>query len=106
LPERQVLILDEGHKLEKVLTDRAAFEFTPKICSEIGVDVPSNLGKEQSRIVDWLGIVLLPAINERLKHGRQISEQSERVATISNRTTGINGSPGLKKEFRVQSHYQ
>ena len=79
LPERQVLILDEGHKVEKILTDQAAFEITPKMCSEIGVDMPSDLGKERTRIVDWLGIVVLPAINERLAHGRQINAQSEWV---------------------------
>jgi Rad3-related DNA helicase len=77
LPERQVLILDEGHKIEKLLVDQAGFQITPQICRAAGVEVPLHLCKNQAQIVDWLGLVLLPAIHEQLQHCRQITEQRE-----------------------------
>lgn len=66
LPERQVLILDEGHNLERILIDIEGFSITSQTCAAAGVETPRLFGPhEQERIVSWLGAVFLPAMRKR-----------------------------------------
>ncbi|MFZ0747287.1 MAG: helicase C-terminal domain-containing protein [Terracidiphilus sp.] len=66
MPERQVLILDEGHNLERILLDMEGFSITSQNCAAAGVDAPRLFGPhEQERIVSWLGAVFLPAMRKR-----------------------------------------
>jgi hypothetical protein len=87
LPERQALILDEGHNLERVLLDMAGFRVTPQICRAIGIDSPPRFGiPEHGQIVDWLGAVVLPALWKHVKHcmesgvRREWEDLTDRVA--------------------------
>jgi Rad3-related DNA helicase len=77
LAERQVLILDEGHNIEKLLVDQAGFQITPQICRVAGVGVPLHLASKREPIAEWLGIVLLPALQKRMNLANQITEQRE-----------------------------
>lgn len=87
LPERQVLILDEGHNLERILLGMADFKITPQTCRAAGADAPPRFAlHEEARIVDWLGIVLLPALRKQVSLCREPTLQrswedlAERVA--------------------------
>jgi Rad3-related DNA helicase len=84
-PKRQVLILDEGHNIERILLDMAGFRITPGICSAAGVDgPPKHLAAE--RIVDWLSAALLPALRKQTSRCRksaalrELENLAERVA--------------------------
>lgn len=84
-PKRQVLILDEGHKLERILLDMAGFRITPGTCSAVGIDgPPKHLTGE--RIADWLGTTLLPALCQQASRSREsatrreLEDLAERVA--------------------------
>jgi Rad3-related DNA helicase len=87
LPERQVLILDEGHNLERILLGMAGFRIRPQTCWAAGVDAPQRFGThDEARIVDWLGSVLLPALRTQAtlrRHStiqRRWEDLAERVA--------------------------
>jgi ATP-dependent DNA helicase DinG len=78
LPERQVLILDEGHNLERILVDLAGFRITPQICRAAEVDVPRGFTThELGPIVDWLGAVLSPALRKQVSLCKQSDVQRE-----------------------------
>lgn len=84
--KRQLLILDEGHNLERILLDMAGFRITPGTCGAAGVDGPpthlTGVG-----IVDWLGAVLLPALRKQASRCRELATQRE-WADISERVAG------------------
>jgi Rad3-related DNA helicase len=79
LPERRVLILDEGHNLERILLGMVDFRITSQTCQAAGVDAPPQFRThEKARIVDWLGTVLLPALRKQVSHCREATIQRER----------------------------
>lgn len=75
-PKRQLLVLDEGHNIERILLGVAGFSVTPGNCSAVGVDVPPN-HLSGARIVDWLGAVFLPALRKHVCRCRQSAAQRE-----------------------------
>jgi Rad3-related DNA helicase len=84
-PKRQVLILDEGHNIERILLEMAGFRITSGICTAVGVDgPPKHLSNE--RIAGWLGAVLLPALRKQTSRRREsaalreLEDLAERVA--------------------------
>jgi Rad3-related DNA helicase len=56
-PKRQLVILDEGHNLDRVLLDMAGFRITPETCSAVGLDGPPE-HLTGDRNIDWLDAVL------------------------------------------------
>jgi len=75
-PKRQVLILDEGHNIERILLDMVGFRITPETCRAVGIDgPPGHLTGE--RIIDWLGAVLLPALHKQASCGRESAKQRD-----------------------------
>lgn len=84
-PKRQLLVLDEGHKIERILLDMAGFRIVPATCREAGVDgPPKHLAGGQ--LINWLGAVLLPALRKQASRCREsaalreLEEVAERVA--------------------------
>lgn len=87
LTERQVLILDEAHTLERILLDIAGFAIQPRTLQAIGIDTPPRIGMPgQDGVVDWLGATLLPALRMHTSRCRDSAarlkweELAERVA--------------------------
>lgn len=69
LPERQLLVLDEAHNIERALLDMTGFRVTPQTCWAAGIDVPPRFGiHDHKQIVDWLGAVVLPALRKLVNH--------------------------------------
>ena len=85
LPERQVLVLDEAHNLERILLDHAGFAITPQICRAARIGTPPPLDKTQTQIVDWLGLVLLPALEEEMNRCNKIDEQRRECMDLAER---------------------
>ncbi len=78
LPERQALVLDEGHNLERSLLDMAGFRVTPQTCRAIDIDFPPRFGiHENGHIVDWLGAVVLPALRKHVRRCRESAARRE-----------------------------
>jgi Rad3-related DNA helicase len=78
MPERQVLILDEGHNLERILLGMADFKITPQTCRAAGIAPPPQFRTdENARIVDWLGTLLLPALRKQVRNCREANAQRE-----------------------------
>ena len=66
LPDRQALILDEAHSLERILLDSAGFRITRNHCRAIEIDVPLQLGeRNRDQMVDWFARVFLPALRKQ-----------------------------------------
>ncbi len=87
LPQGPVLILDEGHNLERILLDMEGFSVTSQTCRAAGIDAPIPFGPhEKGRFASWLGTVLLPAMRKRpSRYGespaqREWEDLAERVA--------------------------
>ena len=77
LPQRPVLILDEGHNLERSLLELEGFSVTSQTCRAAGVDAPRLFGPhEQEETASWLGTVLLPAMRKR--SGRYAESPAQR----------------------------
>ena len=71
LPERQVLILDEAHTLERVLLDMAGFTITPSAFQALGIVTSPPIGMpDQGRDVEWLGAEVLPALRKHASSRR------------------------------------
>ena len=78
LPERQLLVLDEAHNIERALLDMVGFRITPQTCLATGIDVPPWFGiHDHKQIVDWLGAAVLPALRKHVTRCRQSSVRRE-----------------------------
>ncbi len=76
LPDRQALILDEAHSLERILLDSAGFKITRNHCRAIEIEAPPQLGeRERDQMVDWVAGVFLPALREQARRHRDLAAQ-------------------------------
>lgn len=77
LPDRQALVLDEAHTLERSLLDLTGFRITLDHCRAIGIGGPPTLNNgEREHIVDWLAMVLLPALRKQADRCRDLTARS------------------------------
>lgn len=77
LPDRQLLILDEAHNVERILLNLAGFRLTPDDCREIEISEPPRLRQhDRGQSLNWLAAVVLPALRKKADHCRELSHIS------------------------------
>jgi ATP-dependent DNA helicase DinG len=108
LPEREYLICDEGHNIEKEILNLVDIRITPGRCEEMGVfEKPPFEAGQETAVISWLDTKLLPPLRTLILELRTQININESVpgsdahqnAELKKKYSALNGFLGRIEMF-------
>ena len=115
---RKLCVCDEGHNLDKILTDFDAILIDEELCKELRIEFIQDT--DTDNIIQWIGNILIPRINDHVellaiqtdglrnvtnltKHEMQLMDQLDSMVTILNNMDAFVQQPleYIKKEYVI-----